>query len=174
MNSAVPRSWTFAMVSARLARCASGVGLGFGAAEREAFDACGHGPPDFEQRIAADGAAGEERLLQLQVIEQPACVDAQFFDGDGALTQLRLPVTAQIGDDESIVAGENFGDRHPEAVIDRRGVEQDDGGPAAEGGVEQLRAVGVVVHGKVYWILIALSDSGPPNCIDIVCIFGRI
>ena len=81
-------------------------------------------------------------------------------------------MTAQVGNDESIAAGENFGDRHPEAVIDGRGMEKNDRGPAADRVVEELRAVGVVVHGKVYWILIALSDSGPPNCIDI-CMYIR-
>ena len=115
-----------------------GVALRFRRAEGEGLDAVGRGAPNFIERVAANRAAGEERLAEAEVIEEACGVGSELLDGDGAFASLRLAVSAQVRNDEAVFRGQVVGDGNPEAVIEGRRVEENHARALAERGVKEF------------------------------------
>src|SRR6202034_512286 len=96
------------------------VGLRFGAAEGQGFDASGDGSPDFVQGVAADGASGKEGFAEVEVVEETGGVGGELFNGDGGWRGIGagfgLAVATEVGNDQLIFGRENFGNGEPEAV----------------------------------------------------------
>ena len=85
--------------------------------------------------------------MHADVVEETGSVGRELFDGDRAFSGFGLSVAAKIGDDEAIFGGKHGGERQPETMIDRRGMEENDGRAVSLRGEKQLRVAGVEEHG---------------------------
>ncbi len=102
--------------------------------------------PQFVKRVSADGAAGEERSLNSQNIEQSHHIRAELAHRDGAGAGLRLAMAAKIGQNHAISAAERLHHAQPEAMIAGGGMQQDHCRSLSNRGVGKLRVVRSEIH----------------------------